>query len=130
MWLRVEGFKDLLQIRWMGIHLSGSFSFSLDERLKAINSFLKSYNKEVFGNVTSKKELALNYVVFWDSKEGTRLLTMKERDARQLAREEFKKWVLLEKTFWRQKSREIRLKEGNTVIEILAFFTKWLMANG
>ncbi|RVW77043.1 hypothetical protein CK203_036842 [Vitis vinifera] len=75
--------------------------------------FSESYNKEVFGNVTSKKELALNYVVFWDSKEGTRLLTMKERDARQLAREEFKKWVLLEKTFWRQKSREIRLKEGD-----------------
>ena len=51
MWLRVEGFKDLLKQWWHGLNFFGSFSFILAEKLKALKGILKSWNKEVFGRV-------------------------------------------------------------------------------
>ncbi|RVW77230.1 putative ribonuclease H protein [Vitis vinifera] len=45
--------------------------------------------------------------------ERVRELSLEEEEARKEAREMYKKWVLLEETSWRQKSREIWLKEGD-----------------
>lgn len=90
------GFKHLLRSRWLGIQLRGCCSFILAEKLKALKSFLKIWNKEVFGNVSSRKDFALNQVMFWDSMEGTRPSSIEKQIARQLVREEYKKWVLLE----------------------------------
>ena len=62
MWLKVEGFKDLLQSLWSGFSFSGSYSYILTERSKALKAKLKVWNKGVFGNVLSSKERALNQV--------------------------------------------------------------------
>ena len=51
MWLKFEGFKDLL-INWLqGLHFVGSFSFVLASKLKALKGILKVWNKELFGRV-------------------------------------------------------------------------------
>ena len=50
---------------------------------------------------------------YWDKEERDRSLSMEEEEARKEARELYKKWVLLEEVSWRQKSREIWLKEGD-----------------
>ena len=49
MWLQEEGFKELLGGWWQGLRFSGSFSFILAEKLKALKVILKSWNKDVFG---------------------------------------------------------------------------------
>ncbi|RVW30523.1 putative ribonuclease H protein [Vitis vinifera] len=59
-----------------------------------------------------KKQEAWNSLDFWDKEERVRELSLEEEEARKEAREMYKKWVLLEETSWRQKSREIWLKEG------------------
>ena len=44
MWLKEEGFKDLLRNWWVGFQFRGSFSFTLFEKLKALKTCLKIWN--------------------------------------------------------------------------------------
>ena len=92
---------------------SGSFSFVLAEKLKALKAILKTWNREVFGRVEVKKSEVLSRVSYWDEKENDFLLTVEETEARNFAREDYKYWSLLEEISWRHKSRELLLKEGD-----------------
>ena len=55
MWLKEEGFKEVLRKWWEGIQVSGSASYILREKLKALKPFLKNWNREVFSQITVKK---------------------------------------------------------------------------
>ena len=50
----------------------------------------------MFGKAEVNKSLALHQVNFWDIQERSRALSVKEEQARKEAREEYKKWVLME----------------------------------
>ena len=113
MWLKEEGFKDLLKGQQHGLSFIRSFSFILVEKLKALKAILKIQNKDVFGKVGMNKRLALVKVVFQDSQEKLHFLSMKELKARKEAKRDFKKWALMEEISWRQKSREVWLREGD-----------------
>ncbi|RVW52771.1 hypothetical protein CK203_076652 [Vitis vinifera] len=81
MWLKVEGFKDLLKSWWEGDSFSGSSSFILVEKLKVLKSKLKEWNRDIFGRVEYRKNLALEQVEFWDAKEKNSILSLEELEA-------------------------------------------------
>ena len=60
-----------------------------------------------------KKKEALSRISFWDKVEKDKELSLLEVEEREKARENYKEWVDLEEVSWRQKSREIWLKEGD-----------------
>ena len=59
MWLK-ECFKVKLQAWWESLNFSGTTSFVLVAKLKALKPLLREWNKNVFGNVEVNKDLALN----------------------------------------------------------------------
>ena len=89
-----------------------SLSFILASKLKALKGILRAWNKEVFGRVELKKKEALSRISFWDDLEKEKELSLEEAEEREKARDDYKKWVDREES-WRQKSREIWLKEGD-----------------
>ena len=111
MWLKFDGFKDLLRGWWQSLLFSGSFSFVLASKVKVLKGILRVWNKEVFGKVDLQKKEALSRISFWDDLEKEKALSLEETEEREKAREEFKKLVDLEEVSWRQKSRETWLKE-------------------
>ena len=74
MWLKGEGFKELLKGWWQGFNYSGSYSFIMTEKLKALKIKLKDLNSEVFGKVGVNKRLALDKMSYWDNQEWLRVL--------------------------------------------------------
>lgn len=97
----------------MGNQISGSCGFVLVSKLKALESNLKVWNKEVFSNIAIRKEIAFNRVGFWDAKEREFSLSLEDVEAKRIAKEESCKWASLEEVSSRQKLREIWLKDGN-----------------
>ena len=91
MWMKENGFKDLLRSWWMGFQFGGSFNFTLFEKLKALKASLKIWNRKVFGNIIARKELAIKHMVLWDSVEGDRVLSTEEQNLIKQALEEYKK---------------------------------------
>ena len=91
MWLKVEDFKDLIRNWWEGYIVQGSFCHILAVKLKALKQDLKTWNKKVLGNVTTKELEALAQLGLWDAKERERALTVEETEVKRVVVDEFKK---------------------------------------
>ena len=62
MWLKVEGFKNLINDWWRSSEIRGTSSYVLTKKLKALKAHLRSWNKNSFGRVEEKKKEALKKI--------------------------------------------------------------------
>ena len=107
MWLKVDGFKELLREWWQGGARVGRASFRMAAKMKEMKEKIKVWNRDVFGKVEVNKSSTLRQIEFWDKVESGRDLSEREMDLKNEVKEKFKKWVLLEEAHWRQVSREL-----------------------
>ena len=107
MWLLMDGFKEIVRKWRIEYMVIGTSSHCLVKKLKAPRKDLRVWNKEVFGNVSFRKLEVFSHVQLWDSRERDNPLSIEEVEARKGPLKDYKKWVLLEETSWRQKSKEI-----------------------
>ena len=64
-----EGFKELVNSWWQRPSFSGSSSYILVEKIKALKPLIRTWNKEVFVKVEENKKVALRKVKYWDEIE-------------------------------------------------------------
>ena len=64
MWLKVDGFKDLLREWWQGSEVRGRASFRLATKMKELKQKIKVWNREVFGRLEVNKNSALQQVEY------------------------------------------------------------------
>ena len=76
--------------------MSGSASFISIKKLKVLKLLLRSWNKEVFGQIDCEKQKTWILIDYWDKEERGRSLSMEEEKTRKEAMELYKKWALLE----------------------------------
>ena len=55
MWLEEKGFKNQMKKWWGSLTFTGTFSFVLDAKLRALKDILKNWNKKVFGIIDTKR---------------------------------------------------------------------------
>ncbi|RVW43928.1 hypothetical protein CK203_072334 [Vitis vinifera] len=92
MWLKIDGFKDLVKSWWNGYSVEGYNSHCIAEKLKALKKDLKKWNKEVVGNVSFNRAETLSRLQQWEAKENENALTPEDIEAKNLDLEEYKKW--------------------------------------
>ena len=110
MWLKPEGFLDKVKSWWENYHFQGTLSYILAKKLTTLKTDLKKWNETDFGNIIVKKQQ------LWalDVKEDIQPLSEEEKLDQATFHVDLEKAALLEEISWRQKSKVLFLKEGDS----------------
>jgi hypothetical protein len=112
MWLKVEGFVDRIREWWSSYDFAGSPSFVLGVKLKVLKQDLKVWNKDVFGDLSSRKLSLLREISSLDGLDEEGRLDTAGVDRKLNIMRDLDQLLDLEEVSWRQKSRALWLKEG------------------
>ncbi len=92
---------------WDSYAFSGSPSFILVQKLKALRVDLRRWNAEVFGDVNLRKNNLLTSIQNLDGLEEDGHLSLEDKLARDHLKSDFEHVLLLDEITWRQKSRTL-----------------------
>jgi hypothetical protein len=112
-WLKETDFVARVQGWWSSYVFTGTPSFVLASKLKALKEDLRHWNKETFGDVHYRKNYQMGEVLRLDVKEGLDGLSDEELLLREEHKCEAVRLAHLEETSWHQKSRVLWLQEGD-----------------
>ncbi|KAF9606065.1 hypothetical protein IFM89_023088 [Coptis chinensis] len=103
-WCTDPNFRDIVKASWE-IPIWGHSIFILTQKLKRLKATLKKWNKELFGNITSKVEMESKNLERMQNQFETE--TVPEEFIEMMVEQEKKVELLLqqEQMFWRQKSK-------------------------
>ena len=105
---------DKIKEWWQSYNFRGKPSFVLAKKLQTLKYNLKIWNKGTIGNVSARKDAALEKLNYWDSLERLGSLSEEDRSSQWIARDEFSHCAIIEEISWRQKSMALWLKEGDS----------------
>ncbi|RVX20838.1 LINE-1 retrotransposable element ORF2 protein [Vitis vinifera] len=123
MWLKVEGFKDLIHSWWQGIEGRGSASYRLATKMKEIKQKLKVWNREVFRRLEYNKVVALQLVDHWDLVESEKRLSEEETTSKKEAKESYAKIKI--NGVWLSEEKEVREGVANAYKYLLIENSDW-----
>jgi hypothetical protein len=90
MWLKEEGFVDKVSSWWSSFSFTGSPSFILAKKLRALKGEIKRWNREVFGNVGARNKAWAEELELLDRSEEARRLSEEEKERRRLLASDWK----------------------------------------
>ncbi|KAF3642556.1 hypothetical protein FXO37_22454 [Capsicum annuum] len=112
-WLQQDGFIDLVKQGWQSYAVNGSPDFILSQKLKTLQRDLVTWNRQVFGKVSSRTSKVLEEILILEWATDGRLPTQPEKNKLLQLKIEIQQLAKAEETSWRQKSRYLWLKEGD-----------------
>jgi hypothetical protein len=113
MWLKFEGFVEQVSLWWQSYQFVGDPSLVLARKLKALKGDLRRWNNKIFGYVGKRKNALFEEIRELDRLQEDRGLDEEEKRKKMLLTMELERTLLCEEISWRQKSRALRLKEGD-----------------
>ena len=114
--MKEEGFVERVRQWWNGYCFSGSTSFILARKLKALKEDLKKWNKEEFGDLAFRKKCLLFDLLGFDAREDLSGLSQEEQTRRIQIKGEITHLASFEEISWRQKARTLFVKEGDIIL--------------
>ena len=95
-WLKTNGFKERVHSWWNQYSFSGTPSFVLAKKLKALKGDIIQWNQSMFGNVGCQKKELLEALKLLDAKEGEYGLSKVEIGERVVMRSQIQNLLSLE----------------------------------
>ncbi|XP_057418630.1 uncharacterized protein LOC130712829 [Lotus japonicus] len=112
-WLQDPRLSAVVDSTWKGLSVNGWGAFALKEKLKGLKGSLKQWNKDVFGDLKFRREVAVQKINDLDVKEEEGGLTHEEVELRKVLLNEF--WAVLKfhESLLCQKARSKWVAEGD-----------------
>ncbi|XP_073107327.1 uncharacterized protein [Elaeis guineensis] len=117
LWYSHSGFDQLIQTWWEGEPQKNEPAHNMVAKLRHLRQKLKSWSKEFNQRRLERKKFIDSRIDQLDLREEDLGLSSSERDERCSLKAELESFLLQDETYWKQRSRNAWLKEGDRNIK-------------